>query len=302
MRENFKLKWTGDDIEANLSLEVKLKQDFGVRLPEMPAEEDLDVEDYLSRVEKAVRQRDRWAVDRNEVHLNFFSFSKLLIYKDLAAETWPEGSQPADHSLVQQLFGGDGFAQGPPGIDEDEHIDDAEGVAGLHPVVDADSSQTLAVLDAINGRNLVIQGPPGTGKSQTITNLIGEALACGRTVLFVAEKMAALEVVKRRLDTVHLGDACLELHSHKTNGAYLPMNFGPLNRDGGERRLNVLITRARRRCIVYCNFVGADLDLKRSGARGVQALKTFLEYVQHWVSNPDVTSWFGVGWPCPSYQ
>ena len=142
---------------------------------------------------------------------------------------------------MQQLFGGDGFAQGLPDIGEDEHIDEAEGVAGLHPVMDADSSQTLAVLDAINGRNLVIQGPPGTGKSQTITNLIGEALACGRTILFVAEKMAALEVVKRRLDTVHLGDACLELHSHKTNGAYLPMNFGPLNRDGGERRLNVLI-------------------------------------------------------------
>ena len=302
VRENFKLRWTGDDIEANLSLEAKLKQDFGVRLPEMPAEEDLDVEDYLFRVEKAVARRERWAVEHDEVHLNFFSFSKLLIYKDLDAETWPEGSQPADHPLVQQLFGGDGFAQGPPDIGEDEHIDDAEGVAGLHPVVDADSSQTLAVLDAIKGRNLVIQGPPGTGKSQTITNLIGEALACGRTILFVAEKMAALEVVKRRLDTIHLGDACLELHSHKTNGAYLPMNFGPLNRDGGERRLNVLITRARRRCIVYCNFVGADLDLKRSGARGVQALKTFLEYAQHWVSNPDVTSWFGVGWPCSSYQ
>ena len=69
----------------------------------------------------------------------------------------------------------------------------------------------------------------------------------------------------------------------KIDGAYLPMNFGPLNRDGGERRLNVLITRARRRCIVYCNFVGADLDLRRSGARGVQALKTFLEYAQHGV-------------------
>ncbi len=69
----------------------------------------------------------------------------------------------------------------------------------------------------------------------------------------------------------------------KIDGAYLPMNFGPLNRDGGERRLNVLITRARRRCIVYCNFVGADLDLRRSGARGVRALKTFLEYAQHGV-------------------
>ena len=66
----------------------------------------------------------------------------------------------------------------------------------------------------------------------------------------------------------------------KIDGSYLPMNFGPLNRDGGERRLNVLITRARRRCAVYCNFQGADLDLRRSRARGVEALKTFLEYAE----------------------
>ena len=217
VRENFKLTWTKDEIEANLSLEAKLKQDFNVRLPEMPPEHDLDVEGYLTRVEKAVAKKGRWSVERNEIHLNFFSFSKLLIYKDLDPETWPEGNQPAEHPLVQQLFGSDGFTQGPPDIGEDSHIDDHQGVAALHPVVDADSSQTLAVLDALNGRNLVIQGPPGTGKSQTITNLIGEALARDLTVLFVAEKMAALEVVKRRLDTVHLGDACLELHSHKTN-------------------------------------------------------------------------------------
>ena len=217
VRENFKLTWTKDEIEANLSLEAKLKQDFNVRLSEMPPEHDLDVEGYLTRVEKAVAKQPRWSVERNEVHLNFFSFSKLLIYKDLDPETWPEGNQPAEHPLVQQLFGSDGFTQGPPDIGEDSHIDDHQGMAALHPVVDADSSQTLAVLDALNGRNLVIQGPPGTGKSQTITNLIGEALARDLKVLFVAEKMAALEVVKRRLDTVHLGDACLELHSHKTN-------------------------------------------------------------------------------------
>ena len=217
VRESFKLTWTKDEIEANLSLEAKLKLDFNVRLPEMPAEHDLDVEDYLTRVEKAVAKQPRWSVERNEIHLNFFSFSKLLIYKDLDPETWPEGSQPADHPLVQQLFGSDGFAHEPSEFGEDGHLDDDLGEAGLHPVVDADSSQTLAVLDAMNGRNLVIQGPPGTGKSQTITNLIGEALARGKTILFVAEKMAALEVVKRRLDTVHLGDACLELHSHNTN-------------------------------------------------------------------------------------
>ena len=77
VRENFKLTWTKDEIEANLSLEAKLKQDFNVRLPEMPAEDDLDVEDYLARVEKAVAKKGRWSVERNEVHLNFFSFSKL---------------------------------------------------------------------------------------------------------------------------------------------------------------------------------------------------------------------------------
>ena len=86
----------------------------------------------------------------------------------------------------------------------------------VHHVVDADSSQVLALLDVNQGRNLVVQGPPGTGKSQTITNMIAEALGAGRTVLFVSEKMAALEVVKRRLDAIGLGDACLELHSNKT--------------------------------------------------------------------------------------
>ena len=227
VRASFKLAWTGDEIEPNLSLEAKLKQDFNIRLPEMPSEDDLDTDEYLASVERAAARQPRWSVERNEVHLNFFSFSKLLIYKDLDPESWPGENRPADHALVRQLYGGDGFAREPSGIGDGGLGDGGLGEngdgygdlgeAGLHPVLDADSSQTLAVLDAINGRNLVIQGPPGTGKSQTITNLIGEALARGRTILFVAEKMAALEVVKRRLDTVHLGDACLELHSHKTN-------------------------------------------------------------------------------------
>ena len=80
-----------------------------------------------------------------------------------------------------------------------------------------DSSQTLAIHEVRRGKNLVIQGPPGTGKSQTIANIIASAIADGKTVLFVAEKMAALEVVKRRLDQTGVGDACLELHSNKAN-------------------------------------------------------------------------------------
>ena len=96
---------------------------------------------------------------------------------------------------------------------------DAEAVEGDVPplVCDADSSQHSALIDATRGKNLVIEGPPGTGKSQTITNLIAASIGNGKRVLFVAEKMAALEVVKRRFDNCGLGDFCLELHSHKTS-------------------------------------------------------------------------------------
>ncbi len=215
VRERFKLEWTGDDIEPNLSLETKLKHDFRISLPEMPSEGTLDVEEYLSEVERAVAGRDGWKVERNEAHLNFFSFSKLLIYKDLEADAWPKGHRPYDHPLARRLFGPEGFEQ--VSAEADARVEGALGLEDLHPVRDADSSQTEAVFDAIQGRDLVIQGPPGTGKSQTITNLIAEALHRDRTVLFVSEKMAALEVVKRRLDAIGLGGACLELHSWKTS-------------------------------------------------------------------------------------
>ena len=217
VRHSFKLAWTEDEIEANLSLEAKLLNDFRVRLPEMPSEDDLDVGEYLGQAAKAVSRFKRWSVDDDAIHLGFFSFSKFLIYKDLDPTQWPEEQQPADHPVLRALYDPQGFGGESPAIGEDQRIDDHPGAANLHQVVDADSSQTLAVIDAMDGRNLVIQGPPGTGKSQTITNLVAEALARGKRILFVAEKLAALEVVKRRLDTIHLGDACLELHSHNTN-------------------------------------------------------------------------------------
>ncbi len=89
-------------------------------------------------------------------------------------------------------------------------------MAGAHQVVDADGTQLRAIFAVSQGRNLLIQGPPGTGKSQTIANLIADAIGRGKTVLFVAEKRAALDVVKRRLEAIGLGEVCLEIHSHKS--------------------------------------------------------------------------------------
>jgi KaiC/GvpD/RAD55 family RecA-like ATPase len=84
-------------------------------------------------------------------------------------------------------------------------------------VVDADSSQLRAIAGVARGYDLVLEGPPGTGKSQTITNLIAQALGAGKSVLFVAEKMAALDVVHSRLVKAGLGEFCLELHSTKAS-------------------------------------------------------------------------------------
>ena len=107
----------------------------------------------------------------------------------------------------------------PPGdlfFAEDYDLDDDK-IEDVAPILinDADASQHSAVIDVMKGRNLVVEGPPGTGKSQTITNILANALYAGKTVLFLADKLAALQVVKGRMDAAGLGEFCLELHSDK---------------------------------------------------------------------------------------
>lgn len=214
VRERFKLRYTEEELGHNLSLENKLKAEFDLSLPHLPEPEELEIEAYFSEVAEAVSGLKRWKVDRRAIALGFFSFAKQVLYKDLEPEGWPEGQSPLEHPILRGLFMG-GLPEPRITIPDGTPLDNVLTPADLNLVMDADSSQVMAVLDVEQGRNLVIHGPPGTGKSQTITNLIAEALGNSKTVLFVAEKMAALEVVKRRLDNLGLGEACLELHSHK---------------------------------------------------------------------------------------
>ncbi len=216
VKSRFYLKYTGDDVGGNLSLQAKFASDeVGIDLP-LPGDQDIDVQAYFSKVAVAIEDKPRWSVDTSAIVLGFFSFAKFLMYNDLDSGTWPSDSPPSQHRILEALMES-GFGSAESAIGDDEHIDQYVDLEKVHQVVDADSSQTLAILDVNNGKNLVIQGPPGTGKSQTITNLIAEAIGNGKKILFVAEKMAALEVVKRNLDKIGLGDACLELHSHKSN-------------------------------------------------------------------------------------
>ena len=203
------LEYSGEDIASNLSLIEKMRRDFAVDIPSL--EEDDTPEAYFARFDPILAQRPRWRI-RRQITVSLLSFGKLLMYRDLDPKVWPG---IARHPLISELFEGrknDTIARA-----EEYSIDSPEFNGKLPPlVVDADSSQHSALIDALRGKNLVIEGPPGTGKSQTITNLIAGALASGKTVLFVSEKLAALEVVRHRLDEAGLGLFCLELHSHKT--------------------------------------------------------------------------------------
>lgn len=218
--ERFKLRYSGAEIESNLSLQAKLRDSFGLLLPLSEFDEDSNLGDYYAAVAKTIQDIPRWRVEENSIALGFFSFGKFILWRDLDPGIWPSGATLLDHPSINSLLGpGESFRDSQPDftLNDDSFLDSEPTVSTLHQVLDADSSQLLALLAVHEGRNLVIQGPPGTGKSQTIANLLAEAIGAGKKVLFVAEKMAALEVVKRRLDALGIGEACLELHSRKAN-------------------------------------------------------------------------------------
>lgn len=209
------LRFREDEFVTNLPLQQRLKEDFGIHLPEVKIGDDWKPSDYFSEVEQIVAKRERWKVDRDGIQLGFFSFSKILMFRDLAIEAWPDGAL-ADHALTKGLLY-EGFESEPSLFGPEDRLDELLPPQKLFHVVDADASQAKVIEEVRSGRNLVVQGPPGTGKSQTITNIIAAATREGKRVLFVAEKMAALSVVHDRLVKVGLRDICLELHSRNSN-------------------------------------------------------------------------------------
>lgn len=199
---------SGEDLAENHTLREKMRRDFMLTLPEY--EEEEEPESYFSRIEQAISKKRRWKV-RRQITLGMLSFGKLAIWSDLDSKKNPGLLESA---LVKSVFsGGEGGGGGLHA--EDYRIDECP--EATQPLIfNADSSQHSAIIDVLSGKNMVVNGPPGTGKSQTITNIIAAALSKGKKVLFVSEKLAALEVVRRRLNQAGLGHFCLELHSHKT--------------------------------------------------------------------------------------
>jgi very-short-patch-repair endonuclease len=211
VNDPFQLFPVDEEIIINPALVVKLGDDFRIEIPSLPDDwESVPLEKFLKSFEAQVEEYGFKV--KQECWLGLFSFHKLVIYHDLKSHA----GLLETHGIVRSLCEEE---KEPVKVDapEPRDLDKRTSPDTSFLVADADSSQLVCIETVKSGSNLVIQGPPGTGKSQTITNLISEFIARGKSVLFVSEKMAALEVVFQRLQHANLGHFCLQLHSHRAN-------------------------------------------------------------------------------------
>ena len=210
-----------DEPRFNLTLLEFLRQDYELEIPglegDLPTDDSgIDVDAIWNRVRIAVKDVPGFELN-TECAIGTFSFSKYLMWKDLVDRSDELMVNPVVKHLIEG--GEEGFENtgSTDGIPRAEDLDRVVDQSALFTPLPADSSQLAAVVASASGQNFVLDGPPGTGKSQTIANMIAHNLAMGRKVLFVAEKMAALEVVYRRLEEHGLGEFCLEAHSNKAS-------------------------------------------------------------------------------------
>lgn len=214
VQSGFRLLRGDDDTTINVTLLEMVKKDFGLAINGLnPPPEDeygLDVAKILRIFREAIKSMKGWEVEE-DLYLARFSFNKFVMWEDLGKRLDALRKNPTVNHLIE---GGGAMDDGVTPVAPDE-VDTCVPAKELFLPMSADSSQLAAVLSAAKGKNFVLHGPPGSGKSQTIANLIAYCLGIGKTVLFVAEKRAALEVVQRRLRRIGLGAFCLELHSNK---------------------------------------------------------------------------------------
>ncbi|MBN1174369.1 MAG: DUF4011 domain-containing protein, partial [Micromonosporaceae bacterium] len=189
---------------------LRVKHDVRVPQLEYPAQDEhgIDIPKALAAISAGLVEHQLPYHVEERASLRLLQFPTFQLWRDLTDHWATFLENPVVRHLV--TAGGEPFAD-PAGNDHCPQVDEAS----LHLPIPADGSQMRAVMMAERGQSFVLEGPPGTGKSQTITNLIARCIASGRTVLFVAEKEAALDVVRSRLARIGLAPFVLNLHGRK---------------------------------------------------------------------------------------
>lgn len=227
VRSGFRLARHDDEAIVNPTLLQLLESNFELRIRGLDVvhqdDRGVDVQKILQAFRMAVAEIPKWEV-LEQAYLGIFSFTKYLMWKDLQDRT----DQLKANRVVKHLIEnpGQAFPREDRDDERERRLDDAYKPQDILTPMLSDSSQLRAICAVDAGRDLVLEGPPGTGKSQTITNLIAHSLAKGKSVLFVSEKLAALDVVQRRLTQIGLAPFCLELHSSKAKKADVVQQLG----------------------------------------------------------------------------
>ncbi len=212
--KSYSLRVRGEDVQMNITLLEMLRQDHGILIgginPPPETEKGIDIPLVFNTVRQAVMAKKGWDVEEH-AFIGQFSFSQFIMWNDIRNRS---DELRRNHVVASLISGKLEWEPQDVSISPAE-LDDKVAPSDMAVPVSADSSQLAAVYAASQGQSFVLHGPPGTGKSQTITNMIANALYNGKSVLFVAEKMAALSVVQKRLAKLGLDPFCLELHSNK---------------------------------------------------------------------------------------
>ncbi|KAF3885004.1 MULTISPECIES: DUF4011 domain-containing protein [Nostocales] len=211
-RDIYKLSILEEDIALNPTLGQKLKQTFGIEFPEGESVQGISYGELFAQIRNLLAEQNKWQIKEN-VFLSLFSYAKAAMVRDLIENEARIFSHP-----ILQAMGGDlsiyqsNYKEPLPASALDSHIKPEQ----TFQILDADSSQQVVIEAAKAGSSFVVQGPPGTGKSQTIVNMIAELVSDGKSVLLVAEKETALNVVQKRIAECGLDHLCLNLHHSST--------------------------------------------------------------------------------------
>ena len=275
---HYVLRKRDEDIILNITLVELLKQNFNISLDglkELPKDESgVDVKKIFTYFRRAIIEQKRWNVVE-EAMLGLFSFNKFVMWNDIHTNADKLQENVIVSSLIEQ--------RDKQGHDEEavdaRHIDRDHAPMDFAIPLDVDSSQMEAIVESGRGRSFILHGPPGTGKSQTITNMIANALYQGKRVLFVAEKMAALSVVQSRLEKIGLAAFCMELHSNKATKKHFleqmdqVLRVTKIKSPEEYARLSEELFRERRGLISYMEA------LHRKGDSGLSLYQCITEYL-----------------------
>ncbi len=291
VRSGFRLRRHDDEAFVNPTLLQLLRNSFELRvagLDTIPIDDKgIDVAKVLQSFRLAIREIAKWEV-LEQAHLGIFSFKKYLMWKDLQDRTEQLKANRVVRHLIENP--GETFARENNG-GEFERLDETHQPQDILAPLLSDSSQLKAICAIDAGRDLVLEGPPGTGKSQTITNLIAHNLAKGKTVLFVSEKMAALEVVHRRLNDIGLGPFCLELHSSKARKVEVLQQLGKTLDITAERTASDWVREAERLGQLRQDLNGLVDALHKPYPNGLTAFSAIGTCIQFSGKAPSTMPW-----------